>query len=29
MPVDGTAKPAAWDSVVQEINGKLPTGARR
>jgi hypothetical protein len=38
LAVDGTAKPAgaaetavaaAWDSVVQEINSKMPTGARR
>ena len=38
LAVDGTAKPAgatetavaaAWDSVVQEINSKLPTDARR
>jgi ClpP class serine protease len=38
LAVDGTAKPAsaaetavaaAWDSVVQEINSKMPAGARR
>jgi hypothetical protein len=38
LAVDGTAKPAgaaetavaaAWDSVVHEINSKLPTSARR
>ena len=38
VEVDDTAKPAgaaetavaaAWDSVVQEINSKMPAGARR
>ena len=38
LAVDGTAKPAgaaetavaaAWDSVVQEINSKMPANARR